>query len=87
MDNSKRVTLIKEKLTTLLNPDYLDVIDESYKHVGHAGYKTGKGHFKVIIKSDQLNGLSRISAHKTIYNALGYLMETDIHAISIQIKK
>ncbi|MDC0535170.1 BolA family transcriptional regulator [Francisellaceae bacterium] len=87
MDNSKRVEQIKEKLTYAFKPEKLEVLDESYKHVGHAGYKTGKGHFKVSIKSDELGSLSRIAAHKAIYQALGAMMEEDIHALSISIQK
>ena len=85
MDNTLRVKQITKKLETL-NPTHLEVLDESFKHVGHAGYKTGKGHFKVIITSEKFNNLSRISIHKLIYNTIGILMETDIHALSIKHK-
>lgn len=79
-----RLDKIKEALQCL-NPDYLEVIDDSALHQGHAGALTGKGHFTVKITSQMLQTKSRIEQHRLIYAALGSLMETDIHALSIKI--
>ncbi len=86
MDNPQRIKLMTEALQTL-SPSHLEVIDESYKHIGHEGAKSGKGHFKVIIQSQPLEDKTRLAAHKAIYTALGSLMETEIHALSIVLKK
>ena len=86
IDNSRRIELMEIALQSL-NPTHLEVIDESYKHIGHEGAKTGLGHFKVIIASPQFEGNNRITNHKAIYTALGNLMHTDIHALSIVLKK
>jgi BolA protein len=85
IDNSHRVKLIQVALQSL-NPTHLEVIDESYKHIGHEGAKTGLGHFKVVITSPQFEGNTRITNHKAIYAALGDLMHTDIHALSIVLR-
>jgi len=45
--NSQRITMIRERLTTALSPALLDIIDDSHKHVGHAGARSGGGHFVV----------------------------------------
>lgn len=79
-----RLDKIKEALQDL-NPTYLEVIDDSALHQGHAGALTGKGHFTVKINSTMLQAKSRIEQHRLVYAALGSLMETDIHALSIQI--
>jgi len=79
-----RVEAIREKLQMTFSPDQLDIIDESHSHAGHAGAKEGKGHFNVVIVSDQFVGKSLINRHKMIYEALADLMETDIHALSIK---
>jgi len=81
-----RVEAIREKLQAAFAPDQLDIIDESHLHAGHAGAKEGKGHFNVIIISDQFTGKSLINRHKMVYEALADLMETDIHALSIKAK-
>ena len=81
---AKRVDLIRERLTTALNPTRCEVIDESHKHVGHAGAQDGRGHFRVYIASDAFAGLGAIARHRLVYEALGELMTTDVHALSIE---
>lgn len=84
MDNQHRVEQIQFKLTEAFSPSELKVIDDSHLHAGHAGAKEGKGHFTVIIKSQKFQDLSRLKQHQAIYQALGSLMETDIHALAIK---
>jgi BolA protein len=69
-----------------LQPTYLEILDESDKHIGHEGAKSGLGHFKLIIKSDKFTS-NKLYNHKLIYTTLGNLMKTDIHAIKISILK
>ena len=71
-------------LSEALSPDELLVKDQSHLHSGHAGAKDGRGHFEVIIVADAFHGRSRIECHRLIYEVLGDLMTTDIHALSIQ---
>lgn len=80
-----------EKIAQLLEaefkPESLNIIDESWKHAGHAGaQESGGGHFVVEIKSHHFNGLSRIQCHRQIYSCLQSLFPADIHALNIQIK-
>ena len=82
-----RVEKIQNVLRSAFQPTLLEVTDESHLHVGHVGAATGRGHFKVIIASPSLNAVSRVTAHQMIYQALGPLIQTDIHAISIDIKQ
>ncbi|KHD07521.1 hypothetical protein PN36_25100 [Candidatus Thiomargarita nelsonii] len=77
------IPLIKEKLTTALTPTHLDIIDESHKHAGHPGAQAGGGHFIVTIVSPQFTEKSLIDRHRMVYDALGELMKTAIHALSI----
>ena len=81
---TNRVELIRERLTTALSPIHCEVIDESHKHVGHAGARDGRGHFRVRIISDRFAGLNPIARHRLVYEALGELMTTDVHALSIE---
>ncbi len=85
IDNSSRIEKMTQRLTENLSPSHLEIIDDSHKHVGHAGAKDGKGHFTLIISSESLVGKRMLQQHRLIYNALGDLMETDIHALSIKI--
>jgi len=77
-------TLIKEKLTTALNPIHLAIRDDSEEHAGHAGVQQGGGHFAVTIVSAQFVDKTLIQRHRLVHSALDELMNTAIHALSIQ---
>jgi len=81
--NQVRIEKITERLKKALNPSSLTVFDESHLHVGHVGAKTGKGHFALTIASSQFEGLPPLKKHQLVYQALGDLLDTDIHAIRI----
>ncbi|HEY0974120.1 MAG TPA: BolA family protein [Solimonas sp.] len=78
-----RIDRLRAALQTALRPMELDLEDESHLHVGHAGAATGRGHFRVRIVSAAFQGLSPVARHRAVYAALGSLMETDVHALSI----
>lgn len=75
---------IQRLLIEAFSPTELLVKDQSRLHAGHAGAKDGKGHFEVIIVTDAFRGRTRIERHRMVYDALGTLMDTDIHALAIQ---
>ena len=81
VDRTARIDAI---LSEAFSPDHLLVKDQSHLHAGHAGAQEGLGHFEVIIIADAFDGCSRIGSHRLIYEALGELMTTDIHALSIR---
>ncbi|MGI9329711.1 MAG: BolA family protein [Gammaproteobacteria bacterium] len=80
-----RLTEIRERLTRALEPTSLEVLDESHLHAGHEGARDGRGHFRIRIASPKFEGLRSIQRHRLVYEALGDLMETDIHAAAIEI--
>ncbi len=84
-DNSARIEKMNQLIADALQPEQLDIIDDSHKHIGHAGTKGGLGHFTVVIKSDALEGKRMIQQHRMIYDALGDMMQTDIHALAIKV--
>ena len=83
IDNTARIKEIRNRLEKAFTPESLDIEDESHKHAGHAGAKSGKGHFIVSIVSDKFSGKTLIQRHRMVYEALGDYMDTDIHALSI----
>ena len=86
MNNETRITQMTQRLETELSPSSLHIEDESHLHAGHAGAKSGKGHFRLSISSEKFKGLRPLQKHRLIYNALGDLMETEIHALTIKIQ-
>ena len=75
--------LIKQKLSNALNPELIEIIDDSAAHAGHAGAKQGGGHFNVTIVSEEFIGKSLVQRHQLIYQALNDLMKKEIHALGI----
>lgn len=79
-----RPEAIRAALAAAFAPDLLEVFDDSHLHAGHAGARDGRGHFRVRIVSAAFAGLAPLARHRAVYAALGTLMQTDIHALSIQ---
>lgn len=77
------IELIQQRLATLA-PEALEIGDDSAKHAGHEGARSGGGHYNLTIVSPQFNGMLTIARHRLIYNALGDLMHSRIHALSIK---
>ncbi|AFJ03403.1 Cell division protein BolA [Methylophaga frappieri] len=75
---------LKQRLMAL-SPDKLEIIDESHLHAGHAG-NTGGGHFKILIVSEAFTGLLPLKRHRLVFDAVGDMMQSSIHALSIQAK-
>lgn len=84
--NPERVARITELLTAALDPVALEVTDDSHKHAGHAGARTGQGHFSVAIVSEAFAGKLPLARHRLVYAALGAMMQTDIHALAIHAR-
>lgn len=84
MQATERLAMIRQRLTEALAPKELEITDESHKHVGHEGAKSGGGHFTVRIVSDDFEGKRLLERHRMVYQALGEAMQSDIHALSIQ---
>ena len=76
-------TLLRDRLA-FLSPLRLEVIDDSAKHAGHAGARSGGGHYQLLIVSEHFAGKSTLQRHRLIYDALGELMRSRIHALSIR---
>ncbi len=78
-----RINLIKQKLTTALEVSHIEIIDDSHKHAGHVGARDGGGHFNLNIVSSEFKDKSLIQRHRIVYAAVDQLMNTEIHALSI----
>ena len=79
-----RVERIQAALQAAFAPLQLEVKDDSHRHSGHAGASDGRGHFKVMVVSEAFAGKASLARHRAVYAALGQMMETDIHALSIK---
>lgn len=84
--SAERMDMIRNRINEALSPESVEVIDESHKHVGHEGAKSGGGHFIVNIISDAFEGKNLVERHRMVYEAMGDAMQKEIHALSISAR-
>jgi len=74
---------IKQKLNESIQPELIEIIDDSASHAGHAGAKQGAGHYNITVVATAFDGKSLVQRHQLIYQALNDLMKNEIHALGI----
>ncbi len=75
---------IESKLRDALEAVHVEVIDESHLHAGHAGARSGGGHFRALIVSERFEGANAVARQRLVYAALSREMDGDIHALSMR---
>jgi BolA protein len=74
-----------ERLNSALSPTRMELIDDSEQHRGHGGYNpAGESHFTLRVESAAFAGKSRVERQRLVYAALGDLMDSRVHALSIR---
>ncbi len=84
MAMSQRAQMIDQRLREQLAADHVEVIDNSAAHADHPGARGGGGYFRVVVVSPNFEGLSTLASQRLVYQALGDLMATHIHALQMQ---
>lgn len=79
-----RIAEIRQRLENALNPETLQILDDSARHAGHAGAAGGGGHYTVRIVATKFSGQSPVARHRMVYQAVNDLMPNVIHALSIR---
>jgi len=79
-----RAEIIRATLEEVLGAEHIHIVDDSALHAGHLGAQGGGGHYRVVVVSARFEGLSRVAAQRLVYQALGELMTTDIHALEMR---
>ncbi|KPQ20616.1 MAG: transcriptional regulator, BolA protein family [Rhodobacteraceae bacterium HLUCCA24] len=81
-----RTEEIRSALESAFQPERLEVVDESERHRGHAGYQEGgESHFRVLIRAPAFAGQSRLARHRAVHQALGSDLVGRIHALALDI--
>jgi BolA protein len=77
---------IRKKLTAAFSPEHLEVVDESERHRGHAGWREGgETHFRVVMRSSALAGMSRVERSRAVHRALEAELSSRIHALALDL--
>lgn len=78
---------MREKLTRALNPTILELVDESARHIGHAGHDgRGESHFHLTLVSADFTGLGRLERQRRVYAILKDEMAGRVHALAMTLK-
>lgn len=81
-----RVEAIRERLRRDLDPEELEVRDDSALHAGHAGAAGGAGHYALTVVSAKFEGKPPLARHRMVYAAVADMMPAQIHALSIDAR-
>jgi BolA family transcriptional regulator, general stress-responsive regulator len=85
MNINDLIAIVKKKLITHIKLENIKIEDKSFLHKNHSGNQKGKFHLKIIIKSNELNKISKINSNKKIYKILEKELKKHIHSIQILI--
>ena len=83
MNINELIAIVKKKLKTEIVIQDLKIEDKSFLHKNHKSHQKGKFHLKLIIKSDELVKLNKITSTKKIYSILNFELKEHIHSIQI----
>lgn len=90
MPDGPIATIMREKLTSALAPERLELEDDSARHAGHhhdGGMDArpgGESHFNLLIVSAAFAGQSRVQRQRTINALLREELAGPVHALSIR---
>jgi len=76
---------IKQLLISKLNALHVEIEDESYRHSTHSeAQRSGGGHYRILVVSDQFKNRSLIERQRLVNNALKFIFSREIHAFTIR---
>ena len=76
---------IRQKLTAAFQPSRLEIEDDSARHEGHAGARSGgESHFSVTIESAAFTGAAKVARQRMVYRALADELAGPLHALSLK---
>lgn len=71
---------IESLLTKALNPVYLQLDNESYKHNVPSG---SESHFKIALVSEEFSSLRQVQRHQMVYKILAAQLAGGVHALAL----
>lgn len=82
-DPATRIARIEQFLQQTFAPLACQVLDESALHAGHAGARSGGGHYRIRLVSTLFEGKNRVARQRLVYDCLKQMMQREIHAIAM----
>ncbi len=79
------VERLRERLQAL-QPQSVEIDDDSVLHAGHEGARSGGGHYRLRLVSRRFDGLSRLARHRLVYDSVGQMMQREVHALTLVLQ-
>lgn len=77
---------IEKKLQVEFDASVIDVVDDSERHLGHAGYREGgESHFNVMLVSSKFTGINRVARSRLVHDVLKLELASSVHALSLKL--
>ena len=78
---------IESKLREAFQPQALEVVDESERHRGHAGWREGgETHFRIHMVAAAMAGKSRVERQRAVNRCLANELATTVHALAMDLR-
>jgi BolA protein len=78
------VDQMKRKLAAAFEPEAMEFLDDSDRHLGHVGSRPGgETHFKLMIVSAAFAGLGRVERQRAVMGVLREELAGKVHALNI----
>jgi stress-induced morphogen len=87
INNSSRADRIAEALRAAFPPAEVEVVDDSHRHVGHAGARPeGETHYSVRVVSPAFAGMSRVARSRAVHDVLAGEFSGGLHALALTLR-
>jgi BolA protein len=77
---------LKAKLSQELDAEFVEIVDDSWKHAGHLEAKPGleATHLTITVVSPRFEGLGLMDQHRLVHEALKEAREKHLHALQLK---
>lgn len=65
-----------------LNPEFVELVNESHNH---SVPKNSETHFKLLLVSEEFQGLSRVQRQRKVYDLLAEELKNGVHALTMRL--
>jgi BolA family transcriptional regulator, general stress-responsive regulator len=87
INNSSRADRIAEALRAAFPPAEVEVVDDSHRHVGHAGARPeGETHYSVRVVSPAFAGMTRVARSRAVHDVLAGEFSGGLHALALTLR-
>ncbi|MBL7686264.1 MAG: BolA family transcriptional regulator [Deltaproteobacteria bacterium] len=85
MKSEETIEKMRGLLKESFHPLFIEIQNDTIKHIGHKGAQPGKGHFKLTMVSEKFEGKKLLEQHRMVKELLHPLFGTEMHALQMNL--